>query len=190
MTVTLTLATWSALGSSVGAVAAFLNTVRTTKAARDLNRTQNLFTLANQWNQVHYQDRIDADAFVAKHPDIELPKSHENGVEGWGPIHRCFEFFELLQSSVDFKLVPKDETIQMFLYYFVWWDVACAKAHYPIRWDRLGRLVRLRESMKKLAPYTEVRDWAMRDLAGRLRTEGASDKQINEMMTAITARLA
>jgi hypothetical protein len=182
-------AAWAALGSSIGAIAALLNTIRTTKSARDLNRTQNLFTLANQWNQVHYQDRIDTEVFVSKHPELELPKTHEDGVEGTVAMHRCFEFFELLQSSIDFKLVPKDETVGMFMYYFVWWDIVCAKASYPVRWDRLGRLVRLRQTMSKIAHYQYVRNWAMKDLEDRLRKKGIADAQINEILASVATRL-
>lgn len=172
------LASWAAAGSAVAAIAAAVNTVRTSSAARELGKTQILFTMAEQWNHLYHNDRIEGDAFVAKHPELELPSSYDEALTDIAPVYRVFGFFELLQTSIEFKLIPEKKALEMFLYYFVWWDTVCAKAKYPVRWDRFGRLKHLRQSSQKMRDYEQVKEWTLRDLEHRLAARGVSEMDI------------
>jgi hypothetical protein len=183
------LASWGAVGSAVAALAALLNTLRTSSAANQRSRIQNLFDMAQQWNHLLHQDRIDGDTFVSKHPDAELPDTFDDSLPEMSALYRVFGFFELLQTSIDFKLVPRKEALGMFLYYFVWWDVACAKADYPVRWDRLGRLAQLREEMQDMKGYRRICEFALHDLQFRLKKQGVSDNRIVELTKEIQERL-
>ena len=154
-----------------------------------MSQTQNLFSIAQQWNQILHEDRIAGDRYMMTYPEAELPTTYEDSPADISPLYRIFGFFELLQSSIDFKLIPKKEALEMFLYYFVWWDIACAKAHYPIRWDRIGRLKHLRREMRGLNHYTEMCEWTFKDLGSRLQKRGIPDDQIRDLTSRIQERL-
>jgi hypothetical protein len=182
-------AIYGTVGSAVAALASMINTFRTSRAAKESSKMQNLLLFAQQWNQVYHQDRIDGDVFVAKHPQAELPEWHEESLGNFFSLYRVFGFFELLESGIEFDLIPRKKALEMFIYYFVWWDIACAKANYPMRWDRVGRLKNLRKEMQAIDRYSAICEWVLGDLAARLQKCGIQDVQIKELNQRIRERL-